>query len=1167
VDLVKQAIVAQLAKELGINPMYIQLEDPARLRSRQRRRLLTSTGLDMKIVLLADNGGALANELKELTSSASFWDEVKQKLAGQGVSLNTTDVNVETGTKCNGGFVPNNETGGCDAVPFDCPRGTYKKAGTHACSFCESGKYSNTEGAFACQSCVSNSNSSAKASTLQDCLCDPGYYMELVNLDETPIPEDEQVCRPCPENSNCGISGHNQHSLVPALGYWRATNTSSVFHQCPLVIACPGQGFNNSRNAQCKFGHFGVRCELCDEEEGFVIRPDGTCEQCDAKKRRTTMILFVVIPLVIITSAWLFIRWMGWKHNEVLGILRDIFERRASKFRILIGFTQIVSRITVTFRLSFPRVVVDLLRLLNVFEFLNIFKFVFIPNCLYSMGYYDQLICEVLVPAIILVLAMAGYRISGKAWMYELFLLLSFVCYPAFCESLYGFFDCQEYEDGQEYLVINPSVKCTDDKYLTYKPFVGIMAFVIPFGIVVVYFIELYRHRNTLYLNRVRSPESRHVTDADLQMISRQWLAEEQQPTAPTAHSAKALAKTVLKRSGERGITRAQLTELFEERARATGLSSAQEWLRIVVRDARCDVDKTHHVKFLYEAYRPQYFWFEAFDMLRKFLLTGLPLLTRLASPDSNTEAVWGTVLMSIFLFGIGLMDPYIKKSDQYLALPAHLQLVITMVAGMGEASMENDSDTGIFVAVLVLFPASVIIVTLVYMIIDPELEMWPAKKVVEKWNAFQEGAQNRAAKKLKPVLERWLQRVGLEWADVEPFVEKVDSVEEIQEAIEDPGALWDRWLATELQAETRERLYMRLRLRLEPEVLARGLAWADIEAPIRAEFEDIKTLQDWVDLTDTVFVDSVAFLERVSRAGGPAAKKLAIVHLKPRLEPYLQAQGLVWADVVPVLEAIDSIEELRAALEYPEGLLERVSRASGPAAKKLAIVHLKPRLDPYLQAQGLEWADVVPVLEAIDSIEELRAAVEYPEGLLERVSRASGPAAKKLAIMHLKPRLEPHLHAQGVEWADVVPVLEAIDSIEELKAAAEDPEALFERILGVLEKEQSVENIHHKKTGEHGAGRQPLPSLDTRQTLMIQDREANNIELDCVLGQIQQNITAAEQNLFDLEELEEQAEAEIDRSDAHYEETAAAADPVSLDQLNKRLCRESSCVPPDFRY
>ena len=89
--------------------------------------------------------------------------------------------------------------------------------------------------------------------------------------------------------------------------------------------------------------------------------------------------------------------------------------------------------------------------------------------------------------------------------------------------------------------------------------------------------------------------------------------------------------------------------------------------------------------------------------MLRKFLLTGFPLLTRLIWQDSNTEAVWGTMLMTGLLIYISSADPYVRKSDQYLSTPTHLQLVITMVAGLGESMMEQGESTDIFVAIAVL--------------------------------------------------------------------------------------------------------------------------------------------------------------------------------------------------------------------------------------------------------------------------------------------------------------------------------------------------------------------------------------------------------------------------------------------------------------------------------
>ena len=105
----------------------------------------------------------------------------------------------------------------------------------------------------------------------------------------------------------------------------------------------------------------------------------------------------------------------------------------------------------------------------------------------------------------------------------------------------------------------------------------------------------------------------------------------------------------------------------------------------------------------------------------------------------------------------------------------------------------------------------------------------------------------------------------------------------------------------------------------------------------------------------------------------------------------------------------------------------------------------------------------MVPALETIDSAEELKAAVEDPMAKLEEMADASKPLALKLAIMRLKPKLEPLLRKQGLEWADVVPVLESIDSVEELKAAVADPGAFAERLgsAGALAAKTQAEDEH----------------------------------------------------------------------------------------------------------
>merc|ERR1719506_3282421 len=182
-------------------------------------------------------------------------------------------------------------------------------------------------------------------------------------------------------------------------------------------------------------------------------------------------------------------------------------------------------------------------------------------------------------------------------------------------------------------------------------------------------------------------------------------------------------------------------------------------------------------------------------------------------------------------------------------------------------------------------------------------------------------------------------------------------------------------------------------------------------------------------------------FLRRLEQKAGPAAKKLLIAKLRPKLEPVVEKQGLEWGDVVPALELVDSVQKLKAAISDPDGFLRRLEHSAGPAAKKLLTAKLRPKLEPHVEKQGLEWDDVVPALELVDSVEELEAALADPEAFLQSLAHSMGPAAKKLLVAKLRPKLEPHLDKQGLQWDDVVPALELVDSVEELEAAIADPE------------------------------------------------------------------------------------------------------------------------------
>ena len=106
--------------------------------------------------------------------------------------------------------------------------------------------------------------------------------------------------------------------------------------------------------------------------------------------------------------------------------------------------------------------------------------------------------------------------------------------------------------------------------------------------------------------------------------------------------------------------------------------------------------------------------------MLRKFMLTGFPLLTRLLFKGSNTESVWGTMLTAILVHAMGQMSPFLSEFDDTLAVYTHLHLTITMVAGIGESS-----GGSLFAIASVIVPAACLLVVLFYSIFDPEFKLW----------------------------------------------------------------------------------------------------------------------------------------------------------------------------------------------------------------------------------------------------------------------------------------------------------------------------------------------------------------------------------------------------------------------------------------------------------
>ena len=389
--------------------------------------------------------------------------------------------------------------------------------------------------------------------------------------------------------------------------------------------------------------------------------------------------------------------------------------------------------------------------------------------------------------------------------------------------------------------------------------------------------------------------------------------------------------------------------------------------------------------------------------MARRFLVLGLPKILRATIPNAGIEIYAGLFVMAVTPVIYSQTDPYENSHDHHLMILTQLAQTLVVLCGMVRESVQGNLANWIVTFVIMITLCPMFLVLLVY-VYDPSGQMmrrvFLPNKVEDKWED----------------VKRLLQELAR--ADKEASEAIAIAIAAVESGDVDADAT----------------------LRICAEI---GTSAMDL---------DNETLREsTAELLGAFGVGTKQADELLDSAG----LKLLIWGLKPQVEPTLTKYGLVWEDVLPVLETIDSIDEVRDAVQEPMAHLERAAKRSRLLAKKLAVAYLKPPLSPLLAKQGLEWADVLPALETIDSTDELKAAAADPAAFLERLTSAGGPAAKKLAAVYLKPPLESHLAKQGLEWADVAPMLEEVDSIDELKRAIEYPVAFLHRVA-----ESGCENL-----------------------------------------------------------------------------------------------------------
>jgi len=84
--------------------------------------------------------------------------------------------------------------------------------------------------------------------------------------------------------------------------------------------------------------------------------------------------------------------------------------------------------------------------------------------------------------------------------------------------------------------------------------------------------------------------------------------------------------------------------------------------------------EDVNHLKFLYDAFLPEYYWTEVMECLRKLSLTGFVVFFY---EGSALQLLVGLSISMIFLGLYAKLDPYLMPSNNSFASYVHFQVCV----------------------------------------------------------------------------------------------------------------------------------------------------------------------------------------------------------------------------------------------------------------------------------------------------------------------------------------------------------------------------------------------------------------------------------------------------------------------------------------------------------
>eukprot|EP00752_Nemacystus_decipiens_P005318 g4824.t1 len=379
-------------------------------------------------------------------------------------------------------------------------------------------------------SCLFEGNSAGN-----ELFCSAGSYRKDTEQ-EGPTARYETVCLDCPDWDEClGCSiargnvvptceaplehteakenGSTLETLSIAGGYWRASNDSDKIMACYNADACIG-GLTGAED-YCAQGYTGPYCAACEADYSPSL--SFTCTRCSSSRRQGLMAVTVIAAVVIACVVVAIVRYLvstrpeeersaGCFHRRILRAI----PLQALKIAVVVW--QILIQFADASGVTYPGAYQDFLSAVDVVNF--DLGYVLSAGCLWSnMDFHDRLLVNTLGPLVVVGLLGITYLVAmhrsralgGDAVVDKIryrhqtvLLLVTFLIYSSVSSTVFQTFACEKLDDGGDYLRADYNIQCTDAKHKSFELYAGIMIFVYPVGIPLLYAILLFQRRDVL---------------------------------------------------------------------------------------------------------------------------------------------------------------------------------------------------------------------------------------------------------------------------------------------------------------------------------------------------------------------------------------------------------------------------------------------------------------------------------------------------------------------------------------------------------------------------------------------------------------------------------------------------------------------------------------------